>query len=85
MSSCIYKEPHEFCMSCDTLLPLSQLQKHVAECCTGAATDRYVMIVGRACLYCLLVLLNIDYRTMQNLDDEKLWDGSTIYTYIATR
>ena len=39
MTSHLHKEPHEFCMSCDTLLPLSQLTKHIAECCASGSTD----------------------------------------------
>ena len=39
MTSHLHKEPHEFCMSCDTLLPLSQLTKYIAERCASASTD----------------------------------------------
>ena len=44
MTSHLQKEPHEFCMNCDALLPLSQLTKHIAECCASASTDEYVWL-----------------------------------------
>ena len=36
-------EPHEFCLSCDALLPMSQLLKHIIVCQQNKVKDWYDM------------------------------------------
>ena len=67
------------------LLPLSQLQKHVAECCADAATDRYVTIADSHItpLLFVIVLLNITVKC-KILIRESCSDGSIIASLLAS-
>ena len=56
-------EPHEFCLSCDTLLPMSQLSKHIIVCQRNEAKDRYDNTIMISCMASMCTCKTASYCT----------------------